>query len=47
MLPRGSGSDAVVLLIFQLYSTFFVEIKALRRRKSPISGISALHFRHA
>jgi hypothetical protein len=36
----------VVLLIFRLYNTFFTEIKALRRCKHPISGISALHFRH-
>jgi hypothetical protein len=35
------------VLIFQIYSTFLVKIKALRGRKSPVSGILVLHFRHA
>ena len=37
-LPMGSGSGAVYLLIFKLYSTFFAEIKALGRGKSGIFG---------
>jgi hypothetical protein len=33
------------LLIFELYSTFSAEIKALRQCKSTFFDISALHFR--
>src|SRR5215475_7419067 len=47
MLPTGERLGCDVLLIFQLYSTFSAKIKALRRCKRPIPGISGLHFRHA
>src|SRR5207302_7152998 len=44
MLPGGSGSGLLLLLIFSIYITFFAKIKGLWRYRKTIAGLSPLHF---